>query len=148
MRTIHEAIPETHLERGFGKYDDLGVFNPDLYDRNLEQANNNGQQPCNHCGRGVNLDTCYLAIYAYSSQAFIALDIDKDTLMGFTEKVQVTHAPTGETRTEVRSGWVWVFLGSECAKNLPSRFRMLHRDFPTSKWNDTDAHHDILWGTW
>lgn len=149
MPTITEHFAPADLHHGFGKFDDLGVgVNYDLYERNIEKANNENKQPCNHCGRGLNLDTCYLAIYAHGRQRFIAVDVDHDALLSFTEAIPTTHAPTGETVTITRPAWSWVFLGSECAKNLPEAFRLRYRDFDASKWNGTAAHHGTEWGTW
>jgi hypothetical protein len=131
---MRDLIGDDNLFHGFGKYDDLGVFDADMYDRNRKRADANNQQACSHCGRGLNLDTCSLAIYTHR-QRFISVNVDYDKL------------------TALRDGngrflWEWVFLGSECAKNLPADFRLLYRDFSQSKWADTPAHHDADWGTW
>lgn len=143
MSRLADIFTAEEIHHGFGKFDDLGVgVNYDLYDRNIERANAENRQPCTHCGRGLNLDTCYLAIYAFGRQAFIAADVEYDALMSFADGSLVNGRPTG------RLGWSWVFLGSECAKNLPARFRIRYTEFPASKWYDTPAHHDTEWGTW
>lgn len=146
---LSELFNENDLHHGFGKFDDLGVgVNYDLYEINRERADEKMQQPCNHCGRGLNPNTSFLAIYAYGNQSFISVDVDHDTLMQFTSDTYWVNARTGETGTRTSLGWSWVFLGSECAKNLPARFKMLQKDFDNSKWNGTAAHHDTEWGTW
>lgn len=149
MNAIADIFTADQLHRGFGKFDDLGVgFNYDLYDINIAKANKDQKQPCNHCGKGLNLDTCYLALYAYNSQAFIAIDVDHDALMNFKHESRWSNAQTGETRIEESLSWTWVFLGSECAKNIPDAFRILYKDFFASKWYGTPAHHNSEWGTW
>jgi hypothetical protein len=139
----NDIFTADQIHVGFGKFDDLGVFNPEMYERNLERANNKKLQPCNHCGRGLNPDTAFIAIYNFSSGqgAFIAQDATVEQLMSF--KVDTTSGYSAN-----HLAWDWVFLGSECAKQLPENFRLRLADFDDSKWFDTPVHHETNWGTW
>ena len=139
----NDIFTAEQIHVGFGKFDDLGVFNPEMYERNLKQANNKNLQPCNHCGRGVNPETCFIAIYNFAARqgAFISQDATLEQLMSFR-----VNAASGYSTNHL--AWDWVFLGSECAKQLPENFRLRLKDFDDSKWFDTPVHEDTNWGTW
>lgn len=134
VNTLRELLGDKMIHVGFGKYDALGVFNSELYFQNLANAERNGLQACNHCGRGLNMETASLAIFGIAG-CFINLQVEHDQLMNCRNS-------SGSL------AWSWVFLGSECAKNIPAAFRMRYTKFNESKWVDTPAHDEATWGTW
>ena len=130
-----EVFTEDQVFHGFGKFDDLGVgVNYEMYDFNVERANRDQLQACNHCGRGLNPDRTYVAIHDLW-QAFISIDASEEQFDSYRNS---------------EGGLIWhiVFLGSECAKQLPAKFRVLQNEVP-AWWADSTMFSDeALWGTW